>query len=768
MQYQEFIASKIKRVQPVGFDVPIQSLNMNTFDWQRCVLSWSLRVGRAALFLDTGLGKSLCQLEWGNQVYQHTGQNVLVLAPLAVAKQTLRESQKFSIACPVGVASEQCEVGAGITITNYEKLHRFDPASFGAVILDESSILKSLAGKTKKRVIESFQKTPYKLACTATPAPNDHMELGNHCEFLGVCTRAEMLAEYFVHDSSDTAKWRLRGHAKKQFWQWVASWAVLVQHPRDLGFECEGYDLPPLNIHSHVVESTEIPQGCLFPMEASTLQEHRQARRDSIEGRVEKLKEIVSGSPDQQWIVWTGLNDESKAASKAIDGVEVTGSMESEEKESAMLAFSNGEIKRLVTKSKICGFGMNWQQCNQVAFLGLDFSLESFYQSVRRCWRFGQQQPVDVHIITSDREGSTIDSINRKQADFDLMRQGMRDAMGDFTKEQLLSNERREVSKPQSECHQGETWTLHIGDVCHEIKHVPNDSIHYSIFSPPFSSLYTYSDYPQDMGNCSGDEEFFKHFRFLAEDLLRVLLPGRLVSVHCMQIPAMKQRDGFIGVRDFRGDIIRLFESIGFIFHSEVVIWKDPLIEATRTKAIGLMHKQVCKDSAMCKQGMPDYLVTFRKPGENPEPVSHPSGLTRWIGDPQQKPEIPPPTSIYSDETHDQTKNKYSHHIWRRYASPVWMDVNQTNVLKYSHARDNDDERHICPLQLDVISRGIELWSNPGDVVMSPFAGIGSEGHQAILMGRRFVGFELKPSYAKIALNNLEFACERSKAGELF
>jgi hypothetical protein len=296
----------------------------------------------------------------------------------------------------------------------------------------------------------------------------------------------------------------------------------------------------------------------------------------------------------------------------------------------------------------------------------------------------------------------------------------------------------------------GDNWDMYMGDCVESIKQLDADSIHYSIFSPPFASLYTYSNSDRDMGNSRTNQEFFDHFVFLAKELHRVMMPGRLISFHCMNLPSSKERDGFIGVKDFRGDMLRIFQSAGFVFHSEVCIWKDPVTAMQRTKAIGLLHKQVRKDSALSRQGIPDYLVTVRKLGENTEPVAGP--FTEFAG------ENPPPKS--GDPIKD------SINIWQRYASPVWMDINPSDTLQYRSARANEDERHICPLQLEVIRRGLQLWSNPGDVVLSPFAGIGSEGYCSMQMDRRFVGFELKPSYYNCAVKNLQ-QCEASRQTEL-
>lgn len=296
----------------------------------------------------------------------------------------------------------------------------------------------------------------------------------------------------------------------------------------------------------------------------------------------------------------------------------------------------------------------------------------------------------------------------------------------------------------------GENWNMYNGDSCEILQSIPDNSIGYSIFSPPFASLYTYSNSERDLGNCKSEKEFYKHFHFIASQLYRVIQDGRLVSIHCMQIPAMKERDGYIGLKDFRGDIIRMFQKVGFIFHGEVTIWKDPLVEATRTKALGLMHKQLCKDSSRCRQGLPDYIVTMRKPGENKNLISHENGMVTYAGEDDVKVGV------------------YSHEVWRKYASPVWFDIRQTNTLNKKGAREEKDERHICPLQLDTIERCLTLWSNPGDIVLSPFGGIGSEGYQSIKMGRKYIGIELKESYYNCAVKNLEQIETSPKQMELF
>lgn len=427
MTYEEFLQRKQIVDAPHGFNVPLEKLNSAMFDWQAHIDRWLLKKGRAAAFEDCGLGKTLQQLEWANQVNKKTGESVLILAPLSVSEQTVREGQKFQI--PVTHCWAQDDVKPGINITNYERLDKFDASKFAGVVLDESSILKSFTGATKQAIINTFRDTPYKLACTATPAPNDFMELGNHAEFLGVMKRNEMLASFFVHDGGNTSQWRLKGHAEDAFWAWVSSWAAVISNPADVGFPQEGYNLPPLNIVHHVVGNPNMTA-------AKTMKERREARKSSMPERVEKCAEIANNT-DEQVLLWCDYNAESEALEKAVNkAVQVTGSDKQEVKAERMLGFSNGEIRTLVSKPKLAGFGMNWQNCHTVIFCGLSDSFEAYYQAVRRCWRFGQTIPVTVHIVTSADEKNVVENIKRKQDDA----RKMQFAMAKYTKEIVKDN----------------------------------------------------------------------------------------------------------------------------------------------------------------------------------------------------------------------------------------------------------------------------------------------------------------------------------------
>ena len=423
MSYQEFLARKRKAHIPTGFRPA--TLNPALKDFQRHIVTWALELGRAAVFADCGLGKTFMQLEWAHHVTEKTGKPVLILAPLAVSRQTIGEGDKFGYA--VNLAREQADVLAGINITNYEMLHKFDARAFSGVVLDESSILKSYSGATRNAIISSFGGTPYRLACTATPAPNDFMELGNHSEFLGVMERTGMLATFFNHDGGETSKWKLKGHAEKPFWRWMSSWAVMISTPSDLRYSDDGYVLPDLRRHYHPVH-TDAQDGYLFPVEAQSLSERREARSESLNQRLEKLAELTKKRG--QWLVWGDLNSEADGAEKVVEGaVQVSGSDSPEHKEDSMLGFSAKKVRALVTKPKIGGWGMNWQNCHQMAFMALSDSYESTYQAERRCWRFGQTQPVDVHVLMTDRDQSVVRNVERKRKQAEAMTAAMVAAM---------------------------------------------------------------------------------------------------------------------------------------------------------------------------------------------------------------------------------------------------------------------------------------------------------------------------------------------------
>lgn len=404
--YNDFLKSKARSVPCCGFAFDKSEMNPSLFEWQKDIVCWALKKGKAALFEDCGLGKTLQQLEWCRLISEHTDMPTIILAPLAVSQQTEREGAKFGYT--VNICRTQNDVVDGINITNYEMLEHFDLSQFGGIALDESSILKHYSSKMRTQIIQTCENVPYKLSCTATPSPNDYMELGNQSEFLGVMKRTEMLATFFVHDGGQTSKWRLKGHAESDFWKWLSGWAVVLTNPADLGYSSDGYDLPELNVEYITVPSAD--------KLASTLSERRTARRNSLEDRCKTAAELIANDPDNQWLMWCDLNDEADTLTSMIEGaVEVRGSDKGDIKTERLKGFTDGDVKRLVTKPSIAGFGLNWQKCHNMIFVGLSDSYEMMYQAIRRCWRFGQAEKVNVYIVISEAEGNVRENIERKE-----------------------------------------------------------------------------------------------------------------------------------------------------------------------------------------------------------------------------------------------------------------------------------------------------------------------------------------------------------------
>ena len=763
MNYDEFVRSKRRSEVATGHQPG--PLNEHLFDFQHAIVSWAVRRGRAAIFADTGLGKTLMQLSWADEVASHTGGMVLVLAPLAVSEQTIEQGAVFGIdvrRVPHGATPNE----PGVWITNYERMDAIDFPELHGLVLDESSILKAHDGKTRQRIIDAAQGIPYRLSCTATPSPNDFEELGNQCEFLGVMSRTEMLATYFVNDTGDTGTWRLKGWGASKFWEWMGQWAVVVRNPADIGFDGARYKLPQLHYHEHVVQTTSSGDD-LFSKPAMGLAERRKAQRDSVQARCQALADLVNSEPDEPWLIWCHLNDEAAMLAELIPGaVNVQGSdspefkvaatrwfvgddslqntelcdklkpserrlfgwMTQSEKQSAStcanitkptsknsgqnhlknelsttktesvntgqtqkLSVNTGNRPRhgqmriqksaklsesssmglmpldtmqclhskmervqsvdqqiaetgevedstlttvtqlesqedfyapiaildlgsskiqshllseqlntskrapvLISKARMFGYGLNFQHCARMAFVGLDDSFEKFYQAVRRCYRFGQKRSVKVHMFTAENEGQILENLKRKEVAHHEMSANMVDHMKDIMSQEI-TGQKNIVDEYREDTYTGEGFTVHLGDCVKWSRRMPDNSVDYSVFSPPFADLFVYSNSDHDMGNCKDDDEFAAQLQFLIAELFRVIKPGRNVSFHCMNLPTTKMRQGFIGLRDFRGTLIRAFQDAGFIYHSEVCIWKDPVVAMQRTKALGLLHRQSAK-----------------------------------------------------------------------------------------------------------------------------------------------------------------------------
>ena len=436
--YLTFLDQKVRMAPAVGFD-PVDSLMPAAIKpFQRDIVTWACRRGRAAVFAGTGLGKTIQELTWAQQVTEHTGGRVLLFTPLAVAEQTVAEAAKFGID-GVAYAKDEASISTPIVVTNYDRRQHFDPTDFAGVVLDESGIIKDHDSRTRNDLTDACRDVPYLLCGSATPAPNDWTELGQHAEFLNVMSAKEMLAMFFVHDGAVRAnaeeEWRLKRHAAADFWRWVASWSVMIRHPRDLGYDEPGYDLPPLDMRQVTVKASMAPAGgMLFPMQANTMQERLAARRDSIAERVAEAARLVAEAPDQPWLIWCNLNAEADALVKAIPGaVNVQGSDAPELKSKRLLGFARGEPRIMVSKPSIAGRGMNWQHCSRMIFVGLNDSFEQLFQAVRRCWRFGQSKPVTAYLIASDMEGAVVANLRAKEAKYEAMAEAMVEHMRDMS-----------------------------------------------------------------------------------------------------------------------------------------------------------------------------------------------------------------------------------------------------------------------------------------------------------------------------------------------
>ena len=565
MEYQKFIKTKQKSHIESGFEVT--ELNDLLFDWQKKAVSIALKKGRFALFMDCGLGKTFMQLEWAYRVSKHTNGKVLILAPLAVVQQTKREADKFNISLK------------NIDITNFDQLKNIDTSIYSGVVLDESSILKGRDGKLSRLIIDSFANHQYKLACTATPSPNDHMELGQHSEFLGAMSYLEMLAMFFVHDGGETQKWRLRKHAVDDFWKYVCTWSMSLDDPKRIDETQSGYDLPEIEYIEHIIP-VENTSGNLFgDIAVSATDLHKDLNR-SLEKRIQKTTELVNES-NENWIVWTLRNNEADMLKKELnDSVNVQGSDSPEYKADNLNAFADDKFKVLVTKTSIASFGMNFQNCHNMVFCSYDFKFEQFYQAVRRCYRFGQKNKVKVHIMVPESQKNVRKSILEKQSNH----KKMIEEMSKYSSQADYTNLEQYKAKVKSDTIKTDKYWVMNGDCVERSKEIPDNEVDLVVFSPPFAELYVYSDNPADMGNVTNYEMFKQHFSYLIPQLKRVLKPGRICAVHCMDLPIQKGKEGFIGLRDFSGMIKDMFVEQGFIYHARCTVWKNPVTEMQRTK----------------------------------------------------------------------------------------------------------------------------------------------------------------------------------------
>ncbi|RLD26266.1 MAG: DNA methylase [Bacteroidetes bacterium] len=731
MDYPLFLENKQKQHVKTGFTP--ETLNHNLKPFQSYVVKRALETGCFALFSDTGTGKTIMQLEWANQVSQYTNKPVLILAPLAVGGQTIREAKKFDLHCE-RLKSEV--FGFGVYVTNYEQINNIDCTQFSGIVLDESSILKNYNGATKQLIIDRFQNTPFKLACTATPSPNDDLELGNHAEFLNVMSSQDMRAVFFTTEKSrkDGNKYRLKKHGISEFFSWVNSWALMISKPSDIGFDDEGYDLPALNMieRSVSVEMTDFENGQLFKNTNVSATIFNRELNNTLTERMSEVANIVNNEKSNEtFLIWINRDSEGEALRKLIpEAIEVKGSDKPEVKESRLLGFANNEFRVLITKKKIAQYGLNFQYVKNpnMIFASLDFSFEGTYQAIRRMYRFGQSNIVNVYLITIATMENVKKSIQEKETNFLRMRNQMINQMNTKKDYTILPIERKEEENEHFHAVKGDSTEL--------IKEIPDGKVDFTFFSPPFSNMYVFSNDIQDLSNCTNYDDFMKHFEFIIPELFRVTADGRMVAMHIMQTTTLKGGDGFYSIVDFRGDVIRLFQKYGFHFHAEITIRKDPQMAAIRTKNHQLMHGTTKKNSLINRPGLADYIIVMRKGKQVDElrPVNR---------------------GIPFD-------------VWCDYAEPVWMDVQEGDTVKYRKARDEKDEKHITATQLEPIKRLLMMYTNEGDTCYTPYSGSGSELSQFVKYGCYGIAHELKDSYYKQSVSNAKIAIESKGQTKLF
>ena len=729
-QYQELLeAKKTKRIES-GFDVDEAGLNPRLFDFQRYCVKRMVKEGRGAVFAGCGNGKTLISLEWATKIAEHEGKPILILAPLSVSRQTIKEGAKFGYKVDL---YRDMDEATKIAITNYEQIENVDISRFVGVVLDESSILKNFTGYYRNLLTERFKGMPYKLCCTATPSPNDLNEIGNHSEFLEILDSQDMRSKWFVREEGMN-NYRLKGHAKGDFYGWIASWAIMFENPADIGFVETGklFKLPELTVTDHLIE-TKPEDGLLFSTGIVNATNFNMELRKTMNERLELAAEIASKA-EGQVIIWIKQNQEGDILGKLIpEAVEVRGSDSDAEKESRLLDFAEGKFRILISKAKICGYGMNFQNCGTQIFASPDFSFEDYYQQVRRSYRFGRKGNVNIHLIITDTMTNARAIVEKKQQAFEEMVREMNRNVNENRYGLLDHYEYRE--------YKDDDVFLMKGDTTIEIKRIPDNSVDLIIYSPPFSSLFTYSNYINDMGNNESHEEFFKQYAFLLKELYRILKPGRLMCCHTKDLGVYKNSSGYTGMYDFTGEHTRAVLAEGFKLHSKVTIWTDPVLEMQRTKTQRLLYKQVTSDSSKTGIGMAEYITIFKK----------------WDGD---EADWEPIVNLNRDNFPLET--------WQKWASPVWMDIRRTDVLTASEGTAMGDEKHICPLQLGVIERLVNLWSNEGETVFTPFLGIGSEVYEAVRNNRKGIGCELKDSYFDTAVKNIKIAESKKYQRTLF
>jgi DNA modification methylase len=811
--YDEFLQEKQIIHRSTGFNVDEDDIHPIALPHQNATIRYALRKGKAAILHDTGLGKTLDQLEWARLVSEHTDKPVLIVMPLWVAYQTIDDAKKLlNMDLPFAKDKMSIAPGVGVYVTNYEILHKFSSVDFGGLSFDESSIFKG-DGKFFERAKKLSKGVDFVLCASATPSPNSIEEMGRQAEVLGIMTVAEMKATFFVNRQdkkktdlstgikqkknldqipftelvSDDVKnrkkarqgWELRPHAREKFYKWLASWAMAVKLPSDIGFNDEGYILPKLTITPIFIDAGYVPNDQLVFTGLGGVSVRSKVRELTLEPKCQMAVELIGDSTDQ-WTVWCGLNPEANLMKKLLGdkAVNIQGSDKLSKKIEGLRSFVQGETQILVTKTKICGHGSNFQNCHKAIFVGLSDSWESFYQAIKRFHRFKQTKDVEIYVILAEEEREIWENVERKGREAEMMTAKLIENASQYQLEELDMKASESATYTEDEI-KTEQYHIMLGDATEWLKKIASNSVGLSNYSPPFEDLFVYSNSERDLGNSGSKEDFYKHYEYIVNELFRVTMPGRKTVVHVADIHARKNKDGFLGLIPFSDRVVQLYSDCGWDYQGRIPIAKNPQAAAIRLKAHELMFATMKRDASRLMPVQPDYFLVFTKPGKNPEPIlpmkngeMNEDTWIEWAGNTWLNGEF---EKIEDGTLTEQDFVEIARQAYKHYTSgnPIWDDIRETEVLahkgKGGRRLDENDTKHICPLQLEPVERAIKLWSNPGDTVLDPFLGSGTTVHQAVKFGRYGMGIELKPEYFyDLAVKNIEEAVRLSKEEDLF
>lgn len=822
--YQKLIESKIVLARDSGMKITDTDINPILFPHQRDIVKWAVMGGRRAIFASFGLGKTFMQLEMCRIIQKNKGGKTLVICPLGVKQEFTEDGKKLGIDIRYVRTDEEVEnCPSPFMITNYERVRdgNITAANFACVSLDEASILRGYGTKTYQEFLTMFPDVEYRFVCTATPSPNRYKELIHYAGFLGVMDTGQALTRFFQRDSQKAGNLTLHPAREKEFWLWLSSWACFITKPSDLGYADTGYDLPKLNVHYHEIKTPYIQsvdrdgQAQMFRDASMSLSAASKEKRYSMDNRIEKAVEIIKANPDDHFILWHDLEDERHALKKAIpEAIEVYGSQDIDLREENIIAFSQGQIKYLATKPILSGSGCNFQyHCHNAIFLGVGYKFNDFIQAVHRIYRFLQDKEVNIHIIYSDTEQGILKVLKEKWVNHEKMVANMTDLIKEYglAKEAMSTELKRTIGVNRIET-KSELFTCVNNDCVDETKRMVENSIDLICSSIPFGNHYEYSACYEDFGHNTGNDSFFKQMDFLTPELLRVLRPGRVAAIHVKDRIMFGNVTGYgmPSLDAFHAETIMHYKKHGFIFFGMITIETDVVRENNQTYRLGWTEQ--CKDGSKMGVGCPEYLLLFRKlPTDHGKAyadnrvIKTKAGYTRgqWQIDarakwnssgnrlltPEELKNVPIETiGDMFKEFYRKNRYDYSEHVKAandidsinrlpatfemlkvpaRDETVVWSDVNRMITLN-SQQTARQQQNHICPLQLDIIERVINRFTNKGELVYDPFGGIMSVPYMAVKMGRRGYGVELNHNYWRDGLQYLRGEETKIKTPTLF